>query len=381
MWFRTSLLFVSLSLWACSLEHKFTIENSNFTLDQASALPENSDDESYLYNYNRLRLKDTISSDGYYITAIGDIVNYLGSEFIQSPNFKYIELLKPDIPFETRTNFHTYDDKGVVYAKLHRLYAGYQEGKHSTTLGIQKITMGAGRIWTPTDLYNPKNSFALEPDEVFGVLALTYAYAPSSLSNMRAIVSMKEDKSYKYALSYKAFLDFADFAVNFIYSDTIEMYGYEAEGNFFDTGAEWRSEGGYYVSKSLDSEFYQAILGFDYGFQNGITWTVEGYYSSEVFTYEEILANIKDDILNNLVQSHFYLGSSLSYSFDLAWSGSLMYIESFADERSRFVVPSLTYTINDNHIVSLSAMLNDGSKQSEFGAFGSSYFFNWKWSY
>ncbi len=380
MWFRSSLLFILLSLSAWAVAHKFTIENSNFTLDQASALPTDSDDTSYLYNYNRLRVKDTLSSGNYYITAIGDIVNYFGLEFTESPNFTYIELLKPDIPFETRTNFQSYD-KGVAYAKLHRLYAGYQEGRHTTTLGIQKITMGVGRIWTPTDLYNPKNSFALEPDEVFGVLALNYAYAPSDLSSMRVVVSIKEDKSYKYALSYKAFLDFADFALNFIYSDTIEMYGYEAEGNFFDTGAEWRSEGGYYVSKSLDSEFYQAILGFDYGFQNGLTWTVEGYYSSELFSYEEILANIKDDIVSNLVQSHFYLGSSLSYSFDLAWSGSVMYIESFADERSRFVVPSLTYTLNDNHIVSLSAMLNDGSQQSEFGAFGSSYFFNWKWSY
>jgi len=380
MWFRSSLLFILLSLSAWAVDHKFTIENSNFTLDQASALPIDSDDTSYLYNYNRLRVKDTLSSGNYYITAIADVVNYVGSEFIESPNFTYIELLKPDIPFETRTNFQSYDE-GVVYAKLHRLYAGYQEGKHSTTVGIQKITMGVGRIWTPTDLYNPKNSFALEPDEVFGVLALTYAYAPSDLSNMRVVVSIKEDKSYKYALSYKAFLDFADFALNFIYSDTIEVYGYEAEGNLFDTGVEWRSEGGYYVSKSLDSEFYQAIVGFDYGFQNGLTWTVEGYYSSEVFSYEEILANIKDDIVSNLVQSHFYLGSSLSYSFDLAWSGSLMYIESFADERSRFVVPSLTYTLNDNHIVSLSAMLNDGSQQSEFGAFGSSYFLSWKWSY
>ena len=380
MWFRSSLLLILLSFSAWAVDHKFTIENSNFTLDQASALPIDSDDTSYLYNYNRLRVKDTLSSGNYYITAIADVVNYVGSEFIESPNFTYIELLKPDIPFETRTNFQSYD-KGVAYAKLHRLYAGYQEGKHSTTVGIQKITMGVGRIWTPTDLYNPKNSFALEPDEVFGVLALSYAYAPSDLSSMRVVVSIKEDKSYKYALSYKAFLDFADFALNFIYSDTIEVYGYEAEGNLFDTGVEWRSEGGYYVSKSLDSEFYQAIVGFDYGFQNGLTWTVEGYYSSEVFSYEEILANIKDDIVSNLVQSHFYLGSSLSYSFDLAWSGSLMYIESFADERSRFVVPSLTYTLNDNHIVSLSAMLNDGSQQSEFGAFGSSYFLSWKWSY
>ncbi|MEA3419559.1 MAG: hypothetical protein U9Q90_09195 [Campylobacterota bacterium] len=372
------ILLLTVSLW--SVENKFTIENTNFTIEQASAFPALTDEASYLYNYDRLRLKDILTWNSFYLTAIADVVNYVGDDFVNSLDFKYIELLRADTPFDTRTNFYHYDS-GTIYAKLHRFYAGYQDDHHNIIVGLQKISMGVGRIWVPTDLYNPKNSFAREPDEVFPVLALTYAYSPSDLSVIRAIVSMRRDKTYKYALSYKAFLDIADFGLNVIYSDDTQMYGYEVEGDLFDTGAEWRSEGGYYISKPLDSEFYQAILGADYGFKNGITWTVEGYYSSETFTYEQIILYFQNDIVNNMVQSNFYLGTSLTYDFNIAFNGSVMLIESFNEDNSLFIVPAITYTLNDNNILILSAMINSGSDQSEFGRFGNTYFFNWKWSY
>ena len=379
----------------------YTVTNTNFTIDQATAFPAQysaefpdfSFEEEYLYNYDRLRLDGTLTHAGFYATVIADFVNYYGESYVNSIDFSYIELLNPDVPFKTRTTFHDYDT-GTWYAKLHRLYGGYEDGRQRITLGLQKITMGVGRIWTPTDLFNPKNSFALEPDEVFGVLALVYAYSPSQLSTLRAVVSMKEDRSYKYAASYKAFLEGVDAGLNVIRSGETTMVGYELEGDLFDTGAEWRSEGGYFKNSTacrsdiiactqdeLKSEFFQAIAGFDYGFVNGVTWALEGYYSSETFSYEEIIRYYDSEILSNMVQSDFYLGTTLIYDFNLFLGGSLMYIESFGSDNSRFVSPSLTYTFNDNNVFSLGAMINSGSSQSEFGAFGNTYFFKWQLSF
>ena len=381
MWKKCSLLLLS-TLSLSAFENEIRVENSNFTLSQASlpSLLIGGEEEQYLYNYNRLRINNTLTSDGFYATAIVDIVNYLGSAYISSPEFNYMEQIRPDIPFDTYTNIHDYGD-GAVYGKIHRLYAGYADEKHHITAGIQKISMGVGHIWTPTDLYNPKNSFALEPDEVFGVLALSYSYAPSALSTMQAVVSVKEDESLKYALRYKAFWDFADVGVSYIKSDDIQMIGYEIEGDFFDTGIQWRSEGGYYKSVLLDTEFYQAILGFDYAFTWGLNWTLEGHYSSETYDHAEQLTYYKSDLVNNLVASNFYLGTSLSYEFDLALSGSLLAVGSFDQDTSAFVAPSLTYTVNDHHQLSLGAMLNVGSDMSEFGIFGNSYYVSWKWSW
>ena len=392
MLWRSAVL-LSVPLLLSALEQTFSVENTNFTINQATAFPDLAAEKSYLYNYDRLRLKETLTYEGLYATVIADLVNYYGEKYVNSDDFLYVELLKPDIPFNTRTSFHGYDS-GSVYAKLHRLYGGYEDDHQRVTVGVQKITMGVGRLWTPTDLFNPKNSFALEPDEVFGVLAAVYAYSPSQLSTLRGIVSMKEDRSYKYAASYKAFLEGADLGLNAIHSDQTTMLGYEAEGNFFDTGAEWRSEGGYFknttecqptiapcTQEKLRSEFFQAIAGFDYGFENGITWTVEGYYSSETFSYEQIIRYYNSEILNNMVQSHGYLGTSLVYDFNLFLGGSLLYIESLNTHSSRFVVPSLTYTLNDHNIFSINAMLNSGSPKSEFGAFGNTFFLKWQLSF
>jgi hypothetical protein len=383
MWKRGSLV-VCLTFSLQAYENEFRVENSNFTLSQASIPTTTLDesDERYLYNYNRLRVYDTFTYESFYTTAIVDLVNYVGESYIASPEFGYIEQLKADMPFDTRSDFHHYgSDQGLLYGKIHRLYGGYADEKHQVAVGIQKISMGVGHIWTPTDLYNPKNSFALEPDEVFGVLALSYSYAPSPLSTMQTIVSLKEDKNLKYGFRYKAFLDFADVGVSLLYSDEIRMYGYEIEGDLFDTGAQWRSEGGYYQSKILDESFYQAILGFDYAFKNGINWTVEGYYSSDTFTYAQQLLYFNNELAANLVQSNLYLGSTLAYDFDLAWSGSLLMIASLEKQPGSFLAPSLTYTLDDHHKVSVGGMLYYGEEGSEFGAFGHTYYLNWKWSF
>ena len=110
-------------------------------------------------------------------------------------------------------------------------------------------------------------------------------------------------------------------------------------------------------------EFIQAIVGADYGFENGITVIAEALYSSENFTYQEILLNYDSEILPNLVYSNFYTALSLSYNFNIFLDGSLVYIESFNDNNSRFVSPTLTYTLNDYNSFILGEILQDGKRE------------------
>jgi hypothetical protein len=354
----------------------FNIENTNFLLRQ----PDRYNTKEYVYDYDRLRLTGQWRDGNAFVTAIGDAVNFLGHGFIHSPDFEYADDLRPDIPFEVRTEAQHYGP-GAAYARIHRLYGGYDDGVRRLGVGIQKISMGVGRIWTPTDLYNPKNSYALEPDEVYGVLAANFAYALTDLSVVNAVVSVRKDRSLKYAARYKGYLEFADVGIDLIKSDDTVMVGYELEGNFFDTGAEWRSEGGYYKNDPLDAEFFQGIAGFDYGFENGITWAVEALYSSETFNFEQLVDAYENEITGNMVQSHFYAGTTLTYDFDLAYSGSLLYIESFNEQNSRFVAPTLTYTFNDHHVFSAGALLGEGGGRSEFGRYGRSFYIKWALSY
>ncbi len=383
---QTAVLFalMTTSLYA-DLDYRVT--NTNFTISQGSVDPR--DDTRYLYNYDRLRLRADYTEGAFFVTLIGDGVNYLGHDYINSPSFQYIKLLKSDTPFKTQTSFYDYYE-GTVYAKLYRLYVGYEDEDNRVILGLQNITMGVGRLWTPTNLFNPRNTYALEPDEVFGVAAISYTRHFSSTADLTVVASQKADHSFKYAASLKAFLEFGDVAANVVSSDETLMLGYELEGNLGETGVEVRSEGAYIKNSAIvvnslgdttTEEFYQGIIGADYGFENGITVVGEALYSSKAFAYDEVLFNINSEIVPNLVLSKFYLGGTVSYAFNLFLDGSLTYIESFNDANSRFVSPTATYTLNDYNTFTLGAMLQYGPDGSEFGSFANTYYLRYELSF
>ena len=375
------IIFLLIFPHAIMADFEYSINNSNFIISQGSGVPNAK--KSYTYNYDRLRLRGDYKQNGFFLTAIGDGINYLGRDYVNSSTFDYVKLQKSDTPFNTQTPFHNYHD-GSYYAKLYRLYAGYEDDKNRVVAGLQNISMGVGRIWTPTNLFNPKNSYALEPDETFGVAAFSYTRYLNSTSHIMAVASQKKDNTFRYAARYKTFLDFADFAVDTISSNDTKMIGYEIEGNLYDTGVELRSEGAYiksalYNTTSIkkDKEFYQAIIGADYGFVNGLNVAIESYYSSKKFSYEDTLLNVDSEVLPNLVYSNFYTGLTLSYSFNIFLDASLLYIESFNDRNSRFISPIFTYTLNNYNSFSLGAMIMNGDNKSEFGRFEDTYYFKY----
>ena len=374
----------------------YVIDNTNFTINQGSVFPDDFglDKKTYTYNYDRLRVKLNYDDENFFIHFIGDSVNYLGEDYVDSKDFKYITHLEADTPFKIQTKFYDYK-LGNIYAKLYRFNGGYEDEDNRIVLGLQNITMGVGRLWNPTNLFNPKNIYALEPDEIFAVAAISYTRYLNETSQINLVISEKKDKTFKYLAQYKAFLEYADVALDAIYSDQTIMLGYELEGNLANTGIELRSEGAYIkntlvssinpITKdktSEDTQFFQAILGADYGFENGLTLTLESLYSSKKFSFEQIFLNIDSEILSNLTYSKFYLGSTLSYTFNIFLDGSLLYIESFNEKNSRFISPTLSYTLNDYNSFIAGAMFQNGENGSEFGSFdGNTYFFKYALSF
>ncbi len=87
------------------------VENSNFILSQPSIIYNKTD----IYNYNRLRLRSDWKDNNFFTTAIGDVVNYIGVD--------YISQIGANTPFSTQTSIYSYDN-GAIYSKLYRLYAG-----------------------------------------------------------------------------------------------------------------------------------------------------------------------------------------------------------------------------------------------------------------
>ena len=356
-------------------EHDLIIENTNFTL---SKVPYPSEDR-VLYNYNRLRLTDNIKEGNWFINIIADIDNYYGEDYIHSFEYQFLRGIKADTPFEIETNPYDYGN-GEVFGRVHRFNVGYSDEKHNVVFGLQKISMGVGRIWTPTDLFNPRNPLALEPDQIYGAYALSYTYALGELSEVMGVVAKRHDHSYKYAGRIKGNVGFADIALDLLSSNDAQMIAYEIEGNLFDTGIEWRSEGGYFKDKLLDKEFYQGILGFDYGFKNGLTVMTEWIHSSKTYTFDEILTHQESTLSNNRHLSSDYVGASAYYEFNLLFNGSLSMIYA-PEDQSSYISPVIEYSISDDASIAVGTMLYSGDKESEFGSLDNSYYLRLKATY
>ena len=367
------LILCSLTLPLLAIDHDISIENTNYTLSKVP-FPTN---DRVLYNYNRLRLSDKMKEENFFMTIIADIDNYYGPEYIDSFEYQFLRNIKADTPFSIETNAKNYGE-GEVFARMHRFNVGYIDEKHTVIFGLQKVSMGVGRIWTPTDLFNPRNPLALEPDQIYGNYAFSYTYALGGLSEAMAVVSKRHDDSYKYAGRIKTNVGLADIAVDLFSSNDAEMIAYEIEGNVFDTGIEWRSEGGYYKDKLLDKDFYQTILGVDYGFVNGLTVMTEWLHSSETYRIDEILLTQNSTLSNNRHISSDYLGASAYYDFNLLINGAISIIYSLEDQSS-FISPLIEYSLADDASLALGALLYTGDDQSEFGSLGgNTYYLRWK---
>jgi len=359
-------LFLTTKLF--SQEFETTFENSNFTL----FVPLNSLGKHELVNYNRFRLTEHIRIDNWFLTAIGDIENTLNINYINSYRTANI-MIRSDTPFSTQTSTYNYKE-GEIYSQLYRLYAGYADEKHRVSFGLQRVSMGVGRIWNPTDLFNPKNPLALEPDEVYGSFSLVYTYSLSDLSEMTIIAAQRADNSFKYLGRVKNYLDVLDVSFNIVNMNDVAMVGYELEGELFNTGIELRSEGGWFDDKIHKKRFFQGLMGADFSFENSLTFVGEWLHTSKTFK-TDLKVTTPLGTANNLVLSNDYLGMNVGYEFDALLYGSLITIVS-ADDGSFYLSPTLSYSLADDTTMRLGTMLNYGKRDSEFGNYGKTYYLN-----
>jgi hypothetical protein len=352
-------------------EYETTFENSNFTL----SMPLEGTGKRVWANYNRFRIAENVTEGNWFVTVIGDVEHYLGQDYINSLAYKTASAVRSDTPFATQTGTQRYGE-GELFAQLYRLYGGYVDDRHRLSVGLQKVSMGVGRLWNPTDLFNPKNPLALEPDEVFGNVALVYTYAISDLSQATGVVAQRRDETFKYAGRLKGNVVSVDMALNAVSADDAAMFGYELEGELPESGVGLRSEGGWFRDKLLGQSFFQGLIGTDYVFENSLMLAAEWLHSSRSFE-RELALGTASGALANLVRSRDYLGMNAGYDIDPLLYGSLSLIVS-AGDGSFYLAPLLSYSLADDATLAAGAMLYGGSSNSEFGDYLPTLYLNLK---
>jgi len=261
----------------------------------------------------------------------------------------------------------------------HTLYRGwleYENGQVQIKLGRQRIAWGSGRIWNPTDRFNPVQPTALEPEQKLGVDAgmVVWNYGGNgSVTAVAAPARPASRTSRKLALRWQDTFGEFDVALMGGRINDENMFGLDITGNLGDAGVrlEWMQarnpqQGGYgQLSTGLDYTWHQAW------FPNGLYMAIEYFYNGAAGSTLRI-----QDRLNSRVRH--LLGGMLGYDLTPLWRLDLLVIADI-QHSGWFIAPSLKWSAAEDVNITMFAQWPQGIGGSEFASFESLYALRADW--
>lgn len=264
---------------------------------------------------------------------------------------------------------------------LDNAYITYYSDDFNFRIGKQQLAFGTGYTWNPTDIFNQKN--VLDPTyEKEGISALKFEYKFSMMGKVTAIMALEENwKSSSKMINVKE--HFGEFDINLNAAEyqinEIDFYnlsevsnkewqiGFSTSGQIFGTGI-W-IEGANYLRED-DYNEYQALIGLDYTFENGL------YLMSE-FLINSRGSDDKDYSINDwleyferpnavLGKSYLMVGERYQITDLINWENYVIYNLS---DNSGVIYPSVTASLSNNTELSLMPYVPFGNDRSEFGEF------------
>ncbi len=258
----------------------------------------------------------------------------------------------------------------------HTLYRGwveYDAGGVNLRLGRQRIAWGSGRIWNPTDRFNPVQPTALESAQKLGVDALRAAWNYGGNGSLIAVLAPGRAAyaaSRKAALRWQDTFGEFDLAISLARIGAEHMLGVDLTGNLGDAGVRLEWMQGSLLPGNRSGSYGQLIAGIDYTWQsrtlpNGLYMALEYFYNGAAAPFATLLP-AAGDRLNS--RSRHLLGGMLGYDLTPLWRGELLLIVDPGHGGS-FIAPSLKWSLREDLELTLLAQLPNGRGVAEFAGF------------
>ncbi len=233
------------------------------------------------------------------------------------------------------------------YQWRHTLYRGwlqYERPRFRLTVGRQRIAWGSGRIWNPTDRFNPIDPTTIEPDQRLGVDAVFGAWrysASGSLSGIAAPGRGAHRLRRKGMLRWRDTIADTDVALTAGGVGNTRLMGMDVTGNL--GGAGWRLE--WMQSWRGGERFGQLVTGLDYTLNN--RWFSNGLYLALEYFYNGAAGRVTpySDRLQSLARHQ--LGAMAGYDLTPLWRFDLLAIADL-DYGSNFARPALTWSMGED---------------------------------
>jgi len=318
--------------------------------------------ESQLLNLTRLRLKPQIFlwSDArinieYEMDALlaKDINN---SEINQVTVNRQLINMKWNIASGNKYQLSHYID---------RLYfrQGFDWG--NIIAGRQRISWGTGRIWNPTDLFNPINPADFSKIEKDGADALSMTYYLGNFTDLNIVYNpqdkfKKNNAAFRFRTNYETY----DLAVIGGYFDRRYVAGFDFAGNLFVAGI--RGEGIISMDKNdLSKNYTKLVFGIDNQFTPKLYALIEYQYNGEgrtnKFSYD--FNRLARGEIINLNRNYLFISSN--YLFTPLITGTFSNNTDINDG-SGFVNVSCSWSLTENSNLIFGGLITYGKEFTEY---------------
>ncbi len=256
---------------------------------------------------------------------------------------------------------------------IDRLYVDEDFSFGSLVIGRQRISWGTGRVWNPTDIFNPINPANFGKIEKDGADAASMKFYLGQLTDFQLVY----DAEYHFKYSDYA----ARFHTNILGYDLSIMSGFVDKrlvkgGDFAGDigGAGIRGEA--LVSSDIINRtgyYVKWILGTDYQFTDKLYGMIEYYHNgqgSPIKTNYD-LAGLYNGSILNLAKD--YLDVTGTCQLDPLVSISLSSNSNFNDG-SGFLSGTITYSASDNTSLAVGTLYTYGGTLTEYWYYPQAYY-------
>jgi hypothetical protein len=319
-------------------------------------------DRDQWLNVARVRLRPTVSL---WSNARVSLEYEITSFYHSAPLFFDIQTTRNKRQVVDLTWNPVNEPKYSVIHFVDRLHFDQRVGFADIVIGRQRIAWGTGRIWNPTDLFNPINPTSFAKIEKDGVDAALTKLTFGDFTDLTLVYNPQEGwKTSNAGFRFRANFNEYDMSIVGGHFDKRVIVGGDFAGNLFQAGV--RGEGILSADRhNLSSSFASFILGIDYQVTSKFYGLVEYHFNGEGTKDKsgyDLLRLSRGEIIN---VGRDYLALQASYLVHPLVNAMLSYMRNL-DDRSQFFGLLVSCSVTDELAVALGGQLYGGDDFTEF---------------
>jgi hypothetical protein len=256
---------------------------------------------------------------------------------------------------------------------IDRLYFDQDFSFGSLAIGRQRISWGTGRVWNPTDIFNPINPANFGKIEKDGSDAASMRFDLGQLTNLQFVYNAEYHFKYSdYAARFRTNILGYDLSMMSGYVDKRLVNGGDFAGDV--GGAGIRGEA--LVSSDVLSHtgyFMKWILGADYQFTDKLYGMFEYYHNGQgkVDRFNYDLNGLSEGKILNLAKD--YLVVSGSYQLTPLIT-IMLSSNSNLNDGSGYFAGTVSYSASDNTSLSFGSLYTYGDLLTEYWYYPQAYY-------